>query len=152
MDTKKPSIIENLTYIQEEMNKLFDEVISSSGKGKGKMKSPTWEPLMDIYETEESVKIEAELPGIEKENIDLEIEDYVLTLSGKRKYPESDEGEHFHRIERAYGTFERSFSLPRSVDTDNIQAEQRCGVLVISIPREKDSSGEKIDVEVKSKE
>ncbi len=152
MDTKKPSLIENLTYIQDEMNKLFEEVINSSGRERGKMKSPSWEPSIDIYETEDSVKIKAELPGIEKDDIDLEVENYVLTISGKRKHPESQDGEHFHRIERAYGTFDRSFSLPRSLDTENIQAQQRNGVLVISIPRQKESSGDKIDVEVKSKE
>ena len=94
-----------------------------------------WSPSVDISETENQYEVKAEIPGLKKEDIKLSVEDNVLTLSGERKYENETEKKNYHRIERAYGKFERSFRLPREVDAGNIKANYKNGVLTVHIPK-----------------
>jgi len=95
----------------------------------------TWLPAVDVRESDEAFVFTAELPGLIKEDVTITIEDKVLTVSGERKFEGKKENQNYHRIERAYGTFARSFSLPHEVDQDEIAATFENGLLTISIPK-----------------
>ena len=90
---------------------------------------------MDIYETENEIQVQAELPGVERKDISLNLEKNVLTLKGERRFEKETKQENYHRIERAYGGFSRSFSIPAIVDDDKIRAEYKDGILKIALPK-----------------
>ena len=94
-----------------------------------------WSPTVDISETENQYEVNAEIPGLKKEDIKLSVEDNVLTLSGERKVEKETDKKNYHRIERAYGKFERSFRLPKEVDAENIKANYKNGVLTVQLPK-----------------
>ena len=107
-----------------------------------------WNPSIDIYEEEGSIVVKAEVPGMAKEDISVEVHDGVLTIKGEKKEKKEDEGKHFYRAERMYGCFERSFSLPEGVYPDAIKAGYKGGVLELRIPKveEKKPVAKKIEV------
>jgi HSP20 family protein len=109
-----------------------------------------WGPVVDVRETEDSLVLEAELPGLRSEDVSVSVEDGVLTVSGekKREIEEGTEG-NYHFTERRFGRFERSFRLPRSLNTDAVQAEFSSGVLTIVLPKAEEAKPRRIDVKVK---
>jgi len=94
-----------------------------------------WVPTVDIRETDDALLVQAELPGIEKKDVHLEVRDGVLTISGERRYEKDVKEENVHRVERAYGKFARSFSLPANVDADKVDATMKNGVLEVRLPK-----------------
>lgn len=94
-----------------------------------------WVPTVDIRETDDALLLQVELPGIEKKDVHLEVRDGALTISGERRYEKDVKEENVHRIERAYGKFSRSFSLPGSVDAEKVDAKMKNGVLEIRLPK-----------------
>ena len=124
----------DLITIREKMNRLFEEAVSSRGEEKD-LVSSSWSPSVDIYETENELVLSAEIPGIDEKDIEIKLEDNTLTLKGERKFEKETKEENYHRIERAYGSFYRSFSLPPYVDQDKINAEHENGVLRIVMPK-----------------
>lgn len=124
----------DLITIREKMNRLFEEAVTSRGEEKD-MVSSSWTPHVDIYETEHELVLSAELPGIEEKDIEIKLEDNTLTLKGDRNFEKETKEENYHRIERAYGSFYRSFSLPPYIDQDSIKAEHENGVLKIVMPK-----------------
>eukprot|EP01112_Ceratiomyxa_fruticulosa_P019222 TRINITY_DN6262_c0_g1_i2.p1 TRINITY_DN6262_c0_g1~~TRINITY_DN6262_c0_g1_i2.p1 ORF type:complete len:199 (-),score=43.22 TRINITY_DN6262_c0_g1_i2:98-694(-) len=96
-----------------------------------------WRPIVDVKETEKELIIHAELPGVSKEDISIDVHDGVLSLTGEKKHTHKEEGEKYHRIERSYGKFSRSFKLPKGVDPSSINASFNDGVLVLTVPRPK---------------
>lgn len=124
----------DLITLREKMNRLFEEAYSARGEERD-LVSSSWTPSVDIYETEQQLVLTAELPGIEDKDIEIKIEDNTLTLKGERKFEKETKEENYHRIERAYGSFYRSFSLPPYIDQDNIGAEHQHGVLKITMPK-----------------
>ncbi|MFW6067260.1 MAG: Hsp20/alpha crystallin family protein [Myxococcota bacterium] len=127
----------------EEMQRLQDEFFRPWGTGGQRLQL---RPAVDIYEDEGSIKVTAELPGVRPEDLDIQVEDNVLTLSGERRLEHEDHKEGYHRIERAYGSFSRSFALPRTVDSQAIQAELRNGTLVLTMPKRAESQPRRIEV------
>ncbi len=109
-----------------------------------------WSPAVDIYETENDLVLKADLPDIEQKLIDVRVENQTLTIAGERKFETQDSGKGFHRIERAYGTFVRSFAVPNSFDTDKIGAEYKNGVLTVTLPKKEAAKPRQIKVEVKA--
>lgn len=105
-----------------------------------------WMPAVDIRETEEAYEVAAELPGMSKKDINITLEDNVLTLSGERRFEKEAEKENYHRIERAYGTFSRSFTLGSGVDSENVKAAFKDGVLTITVPKREESKPRKIAI------
>ena len=97
--------------------------------------SGQWAPRVDIRETDEALLVQAELPGIDKKDVKLEVRDGVLTLSGERRYEKDVKEENVHRIERSYGSFARSFSLPTNVDAEKVEAHMKDGVLEVRLPK-----------------
>jgi HSP20 family protein len=140
----------DLVTLREKMNRLFEEAYSSRGEEKDLITS-TWTPSVDIYETEHELVLTAELPGIDESDINIEIEDNTLTIKGERKLEKEIREENYHRIERAYGSFARSFSLPHYIEQEKIGAEHENGILKITMPKRPESKPKKISV-IKTKE
>jgi HSP20 family protein len=113
-----------LNRFQEEMNRRF----MSPGRS-----LPTFRPAVDIFEDEESITISAEVAGLSADDLHVSVENNVLTLSGERKLEKEDKKEGYHRIERSYGSFTRSFALPENVDSENVHAERKDGVLHVKL-------------------
>jgi len=124
----------DLITLREKMNRLFEETYSSRPDDRDLISS-TWTPSVDIYEKENTLILCAELPGIKEDDIEIRIEDNTLTLKGERNFEKETKEENYHRVERAYGTFQRSFSLPLYIDQDKIKAEHEDGILKISMPK-----------------
>jgi len=141
--------LRDLSSIQEKMNQLFEDTFTKTrGRGEG-LSTGMWTPAVDIYETENSVVVKAELPGVEKDKIGVEVKDGILTLHGERKFEKEVKEENYHRIERAYGTYHRSFSLPSSVAQDKISAKFKDGVLEVELPKKAQARPKQIKVDIK---
>ncbi|MCS6798202.1 MAG: Hsp20/alpha crystallin family protein [Myxococcota bacterium] len=112
----------------------------------GTSRELSFRPAVDIYEDAEAITLTAEVPGMKPEEVQVHVDNGVLTLSGERKLEREDRKDGYHRIERAYGTFSRSFVLPETVDADNIQAEAKDGLLRLRLPKRSKPSARKIEV------
>lgn len=112
------------------------------------MATADWYPSVDVSETERAFHIHAELPGIKKEDIKVNVHDGVLTLSGKREAKKEEQGKKYHRIERSYGSFSRSFSLPENVEADNVEATFQDGVLEVDLIKSEKEKPKKIEIKV----
>lgn len=136
----------DLRAMQEQMNRLLDMAWNrESGE---ELREGIWQPPVDIYEDENSVVIKAELPGVDQKEIDIRIEDNTLTLRGERKHSQDVKKENYHRVERFYGTFQRSFSLPHTIDQEHVKAACDQGVLTITLPKREEKKPKQINVEV----
>lgn len=135
----------DLVSLREKMNRLFEDAVTSRGEEK-ELAASSWSPSVDIFETENEIVLTAEIPGIEDKDLEIKIEDNTLTLKGERKFEKETREENYHRIERAYGSFYRSFTLPSTVDQDKIQAEQENGVLKIRLPKKAEMKPRKVKI------
>lgn len=135
----------DLITIREKMNPLFEEAVISRGEEKD-LVSSSWTPTVDIFETENELVLSAEVPGINEKDIEIKIEDNTLTLRGERKFENETKEENYHRIERAYGSFFRSFSLPLYINQDIIKAEHLNGVLKIIMPKKPELKPRKVKI------
>lgn len=135
-----------------ELDDFFDrysrEVARLRGAGAGLEEGMQWRPSADIVETDDEYTIKADLPEVKKEDIDIRVENGVLTLTGERRVEKSSDGEKEHRREAFYGRFARSFSLPDDVDVDKISAESRDGVLKVHLPKSEAKKPRAIEVQV----
>jgi HSP20 family protein len=109
-----------------------------------------WTPSVDIYETENELVLKADLPDVDLKDIDVRVENQTLTIAGERKFEQEQSGKGFHRIERSYGRFVRSFAVPNSFDTGNIGADYKNGVLTVKLPKTEAAKPRQIKVEVKA--
>ena len=109
-----------------------------------------WAPSVDIYETENELVLKADVPDVDLKDIDVRVENQTLTLSGERKFERKDSVKGYHRIERSYGNFTRSFAVPNAFDTDQIAAEYKNGVLTVSLPKKETAKPRQVKVEVKA--
>lgn len=141
--------VRDLSSIQEKMNQLFEDTFSRTRGRDEALGKGMWTPAVDIFETEEAVVVKAEIPGVERDQIAVEIKDGILTLHGERKFEKEVKEENYHRIERAYGTFHRSFSLPSSVDEEKISAKFKEGVLEVTLPKKERAKPKQIKVDVR---
>jgi HSP20 family protein len=135
----------DLITLREKMNRLFEEAYSARGEERD-LVSSSWAPSVDIYETENELVLTAEVPGIDDDNIEIKIEDNTLTLKGERNFEKETEEENYHRIERAYGSFYRSFSMPPYINQDKIEAEHENGVLRITMPKKHETKPRTVKV------
>jgi len=130
-----------LENMQRHLSRVFDNPDLSAIP-----ESDHWLPVMDIRETDKALLVQAELPGIEKKDVKVEVKDDVLTISGERKYEKDVKEENVHRIERAYGRFSRSFSLPANVDTSKVDATMRNGVLEIRLQKQEGARAREVSI------
>ena len=135
----------DLNLLQDRMNRLFDDA-GRSWRTDEPSATTTWSPSVDIFETEGEIVVKAELPGMERKDITLHLENNVLTLRGERKFQKETKDENYHRIERSYGNFSRSFSIPAIVDEEKIRADYKDGVLKIMLPKKEQAKPKQIKI------
>ena len=141
--------VRELASMHGRLNRLFDDFgRRSDDEG---IERGDWMPPVDIYQTDQhEVVLKAEIPGLKKEDIDLRVEQNTLAIAGQRREEKSVQKEHYHRVERTYGSFHRSFSLPSTIDTEKVRAEYKDGVLTVTLPLREDSKPKQITVDIKS--
>ena len=136
--------------LQDRMNRLFDQALSRTRTDDEEgLTGSTWSPAVDIFETPDSIVMKAELPGVRRENIDIQVRENTLTLKGERKFEREVKDENYLRMERSYGTFQRAFSLPAVVQQDKIKAVLRDGVLEVSMPKAEEAKPQQVKIDVK---
>lgn len=128
----------NIKLFEDTLNRFFDQPASTR----------PWSPSVDIAENENELTLTADLPGVKMEDLDIKIEEGVLTLSGSRKFENEEKKGNYHRIERAYGSFHRAFSLPDTIDADKVQARFDNGVLKVALPKKELAKPRSIKVNV----
>ena len=140
----------DLVSVQDRLNRIFDEAFSGTGRGSDDERAlgGSWAPAVDIFEHEGDLVLKAELPGVDPKDVDVHVENNVLTLRGERKLESEVKREQYHRVERAYGSFSRSFTLPNVVDTDKIKAEYKDGVLRLVLPKKEEAKPKQISISV----
>ncbi|MCF6290534.1 MAG: Hsp20/alpha crystallin family protein [Desulfobacterales bacterium] len=136
----------DLFGLQNHMNRLFNEFFLPEDRDKEGLSAVAWHPTVDIYEKEDKIVIKAELPGVDKKNITVDVEHGVLTLKGEKTVDKEEKDETYHRRERFYGTFQRSFTLPAEADPNKIAAEYKDGVLTITVEKPEEKKPRKIAV------
>ena len=135
----------DLRTLQEEVNRLFSTNLTR-GFGEEGIGRGAWNPSVDIYENKDHIVLEAELPGMKRDDFELSVENNVITLRGERQFEKKDDSDNYHRVERSYGSFTRSFTLPQTVSADGATAEFRNGVLRVSLPKREETKARRIRI------
>jgi HSP20 family protein len=133
-----------VTSLQDQINRLFNEAFDRS---EGSNLTP-WAPAVDIFETEHELVVKADLPDVKPEDLDIRVENNILTIRGERKFEKKVSEDKYLRVERSYGSFSRSFSLANTVNTEAIKADYKDGVLSLSIPKREEAKPKQIIVQV----
>jgi len=137
-----------LEEVSDRLNRMFARPVASGTNGKETMIVADWTPSVDISKTEGEYLIKAEIPDVKKEDVKVTVEDGVLTIQGQRKQEKEEKGTKYHRIERSYGSFVRTFSLPDVIETDRVKAEFKDGVLNLHLPKSERAKPKAIEVKV----
>ena len=124
-----------MTAMKNRINRMFSEPYWATRRMDDESDMGMWNPAVDLYEKDDHFVIKAELPGVDKKNILVDLKDRMLTISGERSYENEAKEENYYRRERSYGKFQRAFTLPADVDSDKIKAEFRDGLLQIEVPK-----------------
>jgi HSP20 family protein len=125
------------SHVQDTLNRFFSEPSARP-----------WTPAVDIFENENELVLKADIPDVELKDVDIRLEHNTLSVKGERRFEQNDNSKGYHRIERSYGVFARSFQLPETVDTDKVKADYRNGVLTITLPKKELAKPRSIRVEV----
>jgi HSP20 family protein len=135
-----------MSTLQNRINSLFNEPFFRSGSEDDQLSLGSWYPAVDMFENDDKIVIKAELPGVDKKDISVEVKDRVLTLCGERNYDHEVKEENYYRRERACGKFKRAFNLPADVDPDKIKADFKDGVLKVELPKPEAQKPKRITV------
>lgn len=135
-----------LTSLQDQVNRLFEDTVNHGRTSQADL--ATWAPAADIYETENELIAKLDLPGVQEKAVDIHVENNTLTIRGERQFENEVNEDNYLRVERAYGTFTRSFSLPNIVKVDNIRANLQNGVLTIRMPKREEAKPKQIKITV----
>lgn len=130
-----------LTTLQDQFNRLVDQVWGT--------RQESWLPAVDVFDTKDAVVLKAELAGMNPDDIQIEVEDNVLTIKGERKFEEKVDDERYYRIERRFGSFQRSLALPQGVKADEITATYEDGILTVTVPKAEEEKPKRIEVKAK---
>ena len=141
--------LREFSTLQDRMNRRFHESYGPEGREEP-LSNTSFAPPVDVYEDEHNVNLKIEVPGIDEKDIDVRIENNVLTVHGERKFEKEEKEENFRRVERQYGSFTRTFSLPTTVDAEKVQADYDKGVLKIQLPKKAEAKPKQIKVNVGS--
>ncbi|HSA84949.1 MAG TPA: Hsp20/alpha crystallin family protein [Nitrospira sp.] len=137
-----------LEEVSDRLNRMFARPAARTSNGNETMIVADWTPSVDISETESEYQIKAEIPDVKKEDVKVTVEDGVLTIQGERKQEKEEKGKKFHRIERSYGSFVRTFSLPDVIEEEKVKAEFKDGVLNLHLPKSEKAKPKAIEVKV----
>lgn len=138
----------DLLSLQERMNRMFGEFRNTHSSDDEWALGGSWAPAVDIYEQGNDIVLKAELPGVDSKDVDIRLENNVLTLRGQRKFENEVKKESYHRVERSYGSFSRSFTLPSVVDQQAIKAEVKDGILKVVLPKREEAKPKQIEISV----
>jgi len=136
-----------VTTLQDQINRLFNEAFDRTSD---EANLTTWAPAVDIYETEHELVVKADIPEIKPEELDIRVENNILTIRGERKFEKKVSENNYLRVERSYGSFSRSFSLANTVNAEAIKADYKNGVLTLSIPKREEAKPKQIKVNVET--
>jgi HSP20 family protein len=139
--------LRDLLASQREFDRLFREAFGPAF-GEGEVSTRTWAPPVDIYENGDSLVLKAELPGINPDDVEIRVEGNTLYLKGERKFEKEVKEQNYHRVERSYGTFTRTFSLPNSIESDKVTANYQDGVLTLIMPKKEEAKPKTIKIDV----
>lgn len=140
----------DVVTLQDRMNRLLDQALSKTrADNEEGLTASTWLPAVDIFETADSIVMKAELPGVSRENIDIQVRDNTLALKGERTFEREVKDENYLRIERSYGAFQRAFSLPAVIQQDKIKAVFKDGVLEVTMPKAEEAKPKQVKIDVK---
>ena len=134
-----------LSSLQEQVNRLFESSLPSRGD---ESTLTAWAPAVDVYETENELVIKADLPEMVEKDLDVRVENNMLTIRGERKFEQKVKEDNYLRMERAYGAFSRSFSLPNTVNTEEVKAHYKDGVLTVSLPKRAEAKPKQVKITV----
>jgi HSP20 family protein len=134
-----------VTALQDQINRLFNDTFERTGE---QSNLSAWAPAVDIYETEHELVVKADIPDVDPKDLDIRVENHLLTIRGERKFEKKVSEENYLRVERSFGSFARSFTLANTVNTDAIKAEYQNGVLTLSIPKREEAKPKQIKVSV----
>ena len=137
----------DLLTTQREFDRLFKEAFSPMS-GETEVSTRSWAPPVDIYETEDAIVLKAELPGIDPKDVEVRVEDNTLYLKGERNFEKDVKEQNYHRVERSYGSFARSFSLPNSISAEKVKAEYKDGLLTLTMPKREEAKPKTIKIDV----
>jgi HSP20 family protein len=140
--------LNELMNLSKRLNGMLERRRPPQGDNEETMASADWAPVVDIVESEQEFVLLAELPGVHKNDVKISVQDGVLTLNGQREQDKEEKGVRYHRTERAYGRFARSFALPESVDEQKLSAELRDGVLKVHLPKAEKAKPRSVEVRV----
>jgi HSP20 family protein len=146
--TREVEPFRNLMGIQDEMNRLFDTMLSRWASDDKEIFGRGWAPMIDVEEDEDKVTVTAELPGLADKDIDISILGDTLTIKGEKKKEEEKKEKNYHRVERAYGAFQRSVALPTTVESDKAKASFKDGVLSVEMPKKEEAKPKQIKVKL----
>lgn len=135
-----------LNTLQEQVNRLFEDSFARTHSGQAELAS--WAPAVDIFETENELVVKADLPDVAEKDLDIRVENNTLTIRGERKFSSEVHEDNYLRVERAYGSFSRSFSLPNTVNTEGIHADYHNGVLTVRMPKREETKPKQIKIGV----
>jgi HSP20 family protein len=135
--------IRELDSLQGDMNRLFDQFFDGRA---GNAASRRWVPAMDLVETDDHLVLRGDLPGLTEDDVDIEIKDNVLTVSGERTAQHEDQAEGYHRVERSFGSFSRSLTLPHGVEPEKVEAKFENGVLEVEIPKPAEAKSTRVQI------
>ena len=131
--------------LQDQINRLFNDAFERTGQ---ESNLTAWAPAVDIYESEHELVVKADLPDIDSKDLDIRVENNILTIRGERRFEKKVNEDQYLRVERAYGSFSRSFSLANTVNADGIKADYQNGVLTLNIPKREEAKPKQIKVNV----
>ena len=147
LTTRRP--MRNLFSFHNEMGRIFGDLFAPH-ESETDREEVSWMPTVDISETENGYEIRAELPGVSENDVNVSVTDNVLTVKGEKQQEKETEGKNYHRVERRYGSFQRSFTLPRHAETDAIKAGFKDGILTLGIPKAEAAKPTEVPIKVNS--
>ncbi|MBW2220800.1 MAG: Hsp20/alpha crystallin family protein [Deltaproteobacteria bacterium] len=146
MQLVKFSPVRDMFSFRNRINHMFDDGFYPINRDEVELSMGSWNPVVDVYDNDDSIVIKAELPGIDKEGIEIDVKDRVLTLKGERSSESEVKDDNYYRRERSFGKFERAFNLPADVEPDKIKADYKDGVLKIDIPKPEEKKPRQITI------
>jgi len=146
MQLVKFNPVRDMFSFRNRINHIFDDVFYPINRDEVEFSMESWNPVVDVYDNDDSIVIKAELPGVDKEGIEIDVKDRVLTLKGERSSESEVKDDNYYRRERSFGRFERAFTLPADVDPDKIKADYKDGVLKIDIPKPEEKQPRQITI------
>ena len=135
----------SLPAVQDELDRAFDRLLRN-WMSPASLSEFDWNPSVDVSETDDAIIVTAEIPGISPDDIDVSVDENQLVISGEKRQEEEEKEKNYYRMERSYGSFKRIFTLPRSADIDRVSAEQKDGILTITVPKTEVAKGKKVQV------